>query len=496
MLYYEQYYIKAELPDTPIEKELFVNGAYNDEILSRVNIIVSKEAPILKDVLTRKLLASFKINKSSAAQKLIDGALKKANVKQTKHKGSIIYWNELQDPNSWSCFRCNSDRSSDEIPLVEVKNAICYTIQQNGPMAESDALKSASSLLGYKKLGSNLNKSLKDALKLAIANKEIIVDKEIISICANDGNTNIEEAFHDTDGLETYNNAPDYKIVEPNAVNVMVEDDNSVDKPNPEKNTFGGIISAITDEFSQRSKENKQLSNKIQQEKERIKAKREKTQKSLVSKIKPVGFVTNKVGEKRDSKQLDEFIESETRALQVERTDRLGKIASTYTKKAVIAVIVLIGIIVAFFSISGAVHRSNIHRIQEQIMSDLTNPTQIVMNNFGTLNAGVPSDWAINEEVDNSKKANGSFNDPVTTIQRFLNDKDANLIVAEDIRYLGEDKVNGITPQSIAEDLIQLIGGDSLNSLEKPADNTPSDLKFLENGAWSFTSSNDETYRI
>ena len=496
MLYYEQYYVKAELPETPIRKEQFINGTYNEEILARVNAIISKEAPILKDDFNSRILTSFNIGKSSATQKIIDNLVKQSDIKQTKQKGSVVYWNKLQDPNSWLCFRCNPERSSDEIPLVEVKNAICYVLQQNGAMLESDVLKSASSLLGYKKLGSNLNKSLKDALKLAIANKEISVDKDFISICANDGNTNLEETIDNTDSYKTYSNSPNYKIVEPNAVNTRVEDDNSVDTLKSEKNTSGGIISVITDELSQRSEENKQLSNKIQQEKERIKAKREKTQKSLVNKIKPVSFVTNKIGEKRDSKQLEEFIESETKALQEERSNRLEDITINYLKKIVIAVVAIIFISALFIFIRGIVKSSNINNVQGQIITDLENPTQIVMHNFGTLNAGVPSDWVINEEVDNSKKANGSFDDPVTTIQRFLNDENENLIVVEDIRYLGEDEAKGITPQSLAEDLIQLVNGDTLTSLEKPGDNLSSDLKFLKSGAWKFSSSNDETYRI
>lgn len=490
MLYYEQYYVKAALPETSVKKELFINGAFNDEILARANTLISKEAPILKEDFNRRILASFNMSKSSSTQKIIDKVIAQIDIKQTQQRGSVVYWNKFQNPDSWLCFRSNPERVSDEIPLVEVKNAICYVLQQNGAMLEGDAIKSASLLLGYKKLGSNLKKSFIESLKLAISNNEISTDNGIITL-----KSNSDDSSESADNSENYINTVNYKNVEPNYDNNKVDGDKSDDDLESETGDSKGIISVIADELSVRRNENKQLSEKIQQEKEKLKSKREKSQNRLINKVKPIGLISKKIGEKQDSKQLEEYISSETKAIHDERSSRFEDITINYLKKIVIVVIALIFIIASFIFIKGIVKNNNIKNIQNQIITDIENPTQIAMRNFGIFEANVPSDWIINEEIDNSEKANGTFKDPVTIIQRFLKDKDGDIIVAEDIRYLGEDLGKSATSKNTSLELMSLADGDNLIPLKTIPDSSFLELKNVKEESWSFTSSND-TYRV
>ena len=182
MYYSLEQFVKANLPITAVDPKDLAEKEMIDEVARRVQFVVDNEAPIYKDAVEHIVLQSFAVKRSATTRKAIEKAYKKANIKTCKTKGETICWRDDQNPETYSAFRTNPERSSEEIPQVEAKNALCYVLQEYGAMSEDDAFKTASLILGYKKLGPNLKKVLKSALKSAEAGNEIKSDGDHISL--------------------------------------------------------------------------------------------------------------------------------------------------------------------------------------------------------------------------------------------------------------------------------------------------------------------------
>ena len=175
-------YETAQLPVTGMSIETFASKENKEEAMNRARAIVESEGPIPEDFLIRKLLATYEIYKSKNSVEAAVGILKAAKIKRTKYKGTFVYWADRQDPKAFYEVRCCPDRTADELTLQEVKNAICYAVQEKGMLDKDAVIKEASVVLGYKRLGNNLAAVMDEGLKLARANKEVQVEKGEVSL--------------------------------------------------------------------------------------------------------------------------------------------------------------------------------------------------------------------------------------------------------------------------------------------------------------------------
>ena len=167
-------YVFAELPEDKMSAADYSASANKAEISKRALAIVDAEAPILKDVLVRKLMNSFGVNKGAAVLDATEKAIKAAKIKTTKQKGIIFCWAADQDPKAYYGLRVSKERSGDEICPQELRNAIVYALQTKGELAKDDLIKEASVVLGYKRLGKNLEAALTAGVQFAKSSGAIV----------------------------------------------------------------------------------------------------------------------------------------------------------------------------------------------------------------------------------------------------------------------------------------------------------------------------------
>ncbi|MBR0130646.1 MAG: hypothetical protein IJM08_05040, partial [Firmicutes bacterium] len=117
-------YTYAELPEDKMSPADYAAASNKAEIGNRALAIVQAEAPILRDVLIRKVMASFGVNKSAAVLDATEKALKAVKIKSTKQKGIVFCWAPDQDPKAYYGLRVSNDRSGDEICPQELCNAV------------------------------------------------------------------------------------------------------------------------------------------------------------------------------------------------------------------------------------------------------------------------------------------------------------------------------------------------------------------------------------
>lgn len=170
-------YRQASTEVTSLGMADFASSANRGKIAEAAARIVEAEGPILKDVLYRRLFSLFGVWKTNDSVEAADKAIRMAKVKTSKLKGSSICWASGQDPKNFHEVRTNPDRHSDEIPLPELSNALCYVLQEKGPMDRDSLIKEASRVLGYKRLGKNLEAALSAGLLYAKSCKAIQTGK-------------------------------------------------------------------------------------------------------------------------------------------------------------------------------------------------------------------------------------------------------------------------------------------------------------------------------
>jgi len=176
----------ADLPQTQSTPAEFASSRNKLELIRRTELLLNTEAPIQKDALIRKLVASFGVTKQSLTVDATEKALKAIKAKNTKMKGNVFCWTSEQDPKTYSLVRVTSDRGADELPPHEIKNAICLLLQKKGVMSRDNLISEASRLFGYKRLGKNLEASLINGLNFAKTNGDVTMYGQLVQLAEED----------------------------------------------------------------------------------------------------------------------------------------------------------------------------------------------------------------------------------------------------------------------------------------------------------------------
>lgn len=64
-------------------------------------------------------------------------------------------------------YRLREQRNPEDICKYELKNAVCYLIQENGPMTKAEITKAMVEMFGYNRSSSKLVSGANDAIKAA-----------------------------------------------------------------------------------------------------------------------------------------------------------------------------------------------------------------------------------------------------------------------------------------------------------------------------------------
>lgn len=160
-------YVFAEFPDTKLSPAEYAASENSVELQRRILQILKTEAPILRDVLIRRVMGSFGVTKSSGTLAATEKALKPLKIKQSKYKGDVYCWSPEQDPKTYSQIRYSNERPGNEICHLEIRNAICYALKIKGELTREELIKETSVVLGYKRLGKNLEAILDNSVSYA-----------------------------------------------------------------------------------------------------------------------------------------------------------------------------------------------------------------------------------------------------------------------------------------------------------------------------------------
>ncbi len=167
-------YTYADDAEQPLSASEYVLPENRELIGQQAIAILEAEALILRDLLIRKLMASFGVNKSAAVSEATERAIRAAKIKTTRRKGIVFCWAPDQDPKAYYGLRVANERLIDEICIQELCNAIVYVLQEQEELSQEDLVREASRVLGYKRLGKNLEATLTEGVKFARSTGAIV----------------------------------------------------------------------------------------------------------------------------------------------------------------------------------------------------------------------------------------------------------------------------------------------------------------------------------
>ena len=176
-VYQYQDYIAAELSEDKMTPAEYASTKNSKLIQDKLLKILYSEAPIQKEQLIRRVLKSFGLSRTNPVIEATEKALKAVKVKNTKQNGVVYCWLREQEPSDYRTVRggdvSRNSRYAAEICQQEMKNAICYVLQQNGTMDKVSLLKEASKLLGYQRMTEAISNAAETGLKYARKTGEI-----------------------------------------------------------------------------------------------------------------------------------------------------------------------------------------------------------------------------------------------------------------------------------------------------------------------------------
>lgn len=169
--------VKYQTDKTPVDsssvgKDIYVTRSFRTKIISRAEQIINSEAPIHKDILIEKILASFNVRKAVETISATSAALSSRNrFNCNRIKKDSFFWKKNSDPEAYKVFRIGI--KLERVCLYDLKNAICYALKQNTErtgnirMDEDDLLKDVSKLFGIQRLSDNVRNDLATAVEFS-----------------------------------------------------------------------------------------------------------------------------------------------------------------------------------------------------------------------------------------------------------------------------------------------------------------------------------------
>lgn len=137
-------------------------------IKDAISKIVEVEGPISQPALIRTLINTTSLGRASKQiTEHLDKLVAAADVKITRQSGVRFLWNQGTDPTEYVTYRLREQRNPEDICKYELKNAVCYLIQEKGPMTKAEITKEMIAMFGYNRSSSKLISGANDAIKAA-----------------------------------------------------------------------------------------------------------------------------------------------------------------------------------------------------------------------------------------------------------------------------------------------------------------------------------------
>jgi very-short-patch-repair endonuclease len=179
-------YKACSLPATFLNfSDEFFDTRRTQKILTQIQQVIQKEAPISQSLLSKRILSAWGISRLGVRLKeYLDGLYDSLNLKYTRQNGSVFYWNSDQSPETYNTFRIPENeehkRSAEDLPKEEIAAGMVEILTNQISLPPDDLVKETARLFGYARLGGNVEQAMKTGTEYALQKGMIAENNERI----------------------------------------------------------------------------------------------------------------------------------------------------------------------------------------------------------------------------------------------------------------------------------------------------------------------------
>lgn len=149
------------------------------KIKEQIHAVIEAEAPIMRNLLARRVLAAWGISKlGTRINAQFEQLLGEANVLKTGIDGDIVFWSKNTSPDQYSAYRVSAangqKRDAEDIPSEEIANAVKEILSHQISLPHDELVRETSKLFGFARSGTNVEIAMKKGIKKAIANSYVL----------------------------------------------------------------------------------------------------------------------------------------------------------------------------------------------------------------------------------------------------------------------------------------------------------------------------------
>lgn len=181
-----------QVQSLPYQSDLVSYWKFRDTVQNDIMAILQKEAPISKDLLCRRILASWSVSRlGSRIDAYFNSLFGQMSLKYT---GGFrrFYWNADQEPSKYFNYRTSeleSDRrDASHISPEECSNAVHEVLENMISLSRTELIRETSRLFGFNRIGGNVESSMNEGIDKAIIRGFAKAEVDRVVLIEADGN--------------------------------------------------------------------------------------------------------------------------------------------------------------------------------------------------------------------------------------------------------------------------------------------------------------------
>lgn len=177
-------YKQAAIPPSSHNTAL-TTAAGERQLAIAISKIVAVEQPITFSLLCKRIAALWDVHRmDSSFLHTVSKGLGTAYCDPMMKKEHPYYWRSFEDSLGYRNYRVDSQRDIEDIPIIEVMNALRYSVEQQIAIPEDDLKKHVAVQLGFSRSGTRIDAYIAKALDILMKSSELTVENGMVKIQA------------------------------------------------------------------------------------------------------------------------------------------------------------------------------------------------------------------------------------------------------------------------------------------------------------------------
>ena len=172
-----QEYKQATMPLGKYPTDEFLLPKHERFIMKQITEVVNQEAPISRLLVCKRILSAWGIARlGPRLDAYLETLFNRTPFHKAIHEGVTFFWKDSAQMENYAVYRINSGRDATDLPPEEVANAVKQTLEEQISLPTSDLARLVAQLLGYARMGTNVEAAMNQGIKVAAAKGAVKVE--------------------------------------------------------------------------------------------------------------------------------------------------------------------------------------------------------------------------------------------------------------------------------------------------------------------------------